>query len=118
LFTRTMEHDLACSLLVDKTINSLSIFAFFAQMQNEVYTYKMFWNKMIVQILSRLCNGIDDHEKQGHWQMILRPSIPATAKTILSSWFYEHKWHPDGWLMKHNIRICAHGWMQRWGISY
>ena len=120
LFTRTMEHSLACSLLVDKTINLLPTFAFAAQMeQNEVYTYKEAMKQEdSADFVKAMLKEIDDHERRGHWHLITRSSMPATAKTILSIWSFKRKRHPDGRLMKHKARICAHGGMQRWGIDY
>ena len=34
-------------------------------------------------------------------------------KTILSIWYFKRKRFPDGILMKHKSRLCAHGGIQK-----
>ena len=33
-------------------------------------------------------------------------------------WSFKRKRFPDGRIMKHKSRLCAHGGMQQWGIDY
>jgi len=62
--------------------------------------------------------GISDHESRGHWTVIERKSLPANAKPIKAIWSFKRKRKPDGELLKHKARICAHGGMQQWGDNY
>jgi hypothetical protein len=39
-------------------------------------------------------------------------------KTIQAIWSFKRKHFSDGSLNKHKARLCAHGAMQQWGVSY
>ena len=47
-----------------------------------------------------------------------RDDMPAGAKTITAIWYFKRKRCPDGSLIKHKARICAHGRQQTWGQDY
>ena len=47
-----------------------------------------------------------------------RSTIPTGVKTIQAIWSFKRKRYPDGTLNKHKARLCAHGGMQQWGVSY
>ena len=47
-----------------------------------------------------------------------RSALPLGTKTIMSIWSFKRKRFPDGRIMKHKARLCAHGGMQKWGIDY
>jgi len=119
-FTQTIEHSLTVSMLVDKSFNSFPLFALAAEAeQNEVFTYKEAMKQDDNRdFIKAMIKEINDHEQRNHWTMIPRSSLPANVKTILSIWSFKRKRHPDGRLMKHKARICAHGGMPRWGIDY
>ncbi len=59
-----------------------------------------------------------DHENRNHWTLTPRSEMPQGAKTILSIWSFKRKRFPDGHLMKHKARLCAHGGMQKWRVNY
>ena len=40
------------------------------------------------------------------------------ARPIKVIWFFKRKRKPDGVLLKHKARLCAHGGMKEWGDSY
>ncbi|KAL7531887.1 hypothetical protein ACHAXR_006610 [Thalassiosira sp. AJA248-18] len=61
---------------------------------------------------------INDHESRGHWSIVHRDTLPKTAKLIKAIWSIKRKRAPDGSLLKHKARMCAHGGMQQWGDSY
>ena len=50
--------------------------------------------------------------------MVHRDTLPANAKPIKAIWSFKRKRKPDGELLKHKARLCAHGGMQQWGDSY
>ena len=120
LYTRTVEHSLAVSRLVDNTFNNVPAFLLASHLaQNEVYNYKEAMKQDDApEFIKAMMKEIEDHEKRGHWTLIRRSEMPANAKTIPSIWSYRRKRFPDGRLEKHKARICAHGGKQQWGIDY
>eukprot|EP00985_Skeletonema_marinoi_P020725 scaffold12380_cov197-Skeletonema_marinoi.AAC.1 len=44
--------------------------------------------------------------------------MPTGKKAITSIWSMKRKRLPDGTLLKHKARLCAHGGMQQWGENY
>ena len=104
----------------DETLNYVHEFAFAAGLQhNDVYTFKHALQQDDREdFLQAAIKEIDDHEKRGHWELVPRTSIPKEAKTILSIWSFKRKRYPDGRILKHKARICAHGDMQQWGQIY
>ena len=60
---------------------------------------------------------IEDHESRDHWSIVERLSVPHTAKPIRAVWSFKRKQQPDGTLLKHKSRLCAHGGMQTWGTN-
>ena len=61
---------------------------------------------------------ISDHEKGKHWS-IVHPDTPShKARLIKSIWSFKRKRKPDGELLKHKARLCAHGVIQQWGDNY
>ena len=61
---------------------------------------------------------IEDHESRNHRTVVHRSTIPQGAKPIKAIWSFKRKRRPDGTLLKHKARLCAHGSMQQWGGSY
>ena len=60
---------------------------------------------------------IDDHTTRKHWKVVHRSMI-NNAKTIKAIWSFKRKRRPDGSLLKHKARLCAHGGMQQYGENY
>ena len=60
---------------------------------------------------------IKDHETKKHWVYRKRAEI-RNLKTIMAIWSFKRKRAPDGTLIKHKARLCAHGGQQRWGVNY
>ena len=61
---------------------------------------------------------IRNHKKGGHWSIVHRDTLPNKAWPIKAIWSFKRKRKPDGELLKHKARLCAHGGMQQWGDSY
>ncbi len=55
---------------------------------------------------------------KNHWTIVHHSTVPRTAKPIQAIWSFKRKQHPDGTLVKHKSRLCAHGGMQQWGTNY
>ena len=56
---------------------------------------------------------ISDHKKGGHWSMVHRDTLPKKSWPIKAIWSFKRKRKPDGELLKHKARLCAHGGMQQ-----
>lgn len=106
--------------LIDGTLNEMHLFAFAAKTgSNETYTFRQVLNQPdLPDFITAMEKEIRDHEERGHWTIVERSSIPATAKTIKAIWSFKRKRFPDGRLNKHKARLCAHGGMQKWGENY
>ena len=61
---------------------------------------------------------ISDNDKGGHWSIVHRDNLPNKSRPIKVIWSFKRKQKPDGELLKHKSRLCAHGGMQQWGHIY
>ena len=61
--------------------------------------------------IDAMIKEIDELTNNKHWKVVKRSMI-GNAKTIKSIWSFKRKRRPDGDLLKHKARICAHGGMQ------
>ena len=59
----------------------------------------------------------DDRTTRKHWKVVHRSMI-NNVKTIKAIWSFKRKRRPDGSLLKHKARLCAHGGMQQYGENY
>ena len=59
-----------------------------------------------------------DHKNSKHSSIVHCNTLPNKSLPIKSIWSFKRKQKPDGELMKHKARMCAHGGMQQWGNSY
>ena len=86
---------------------------------NEVYTFKdMLKQDDRADFVKAMGAEVREHEKQKHWEVVKRSSIPEGTKTIQSIWSFKRKRFPSGLLQKHKARLCAHGGIQQWGVNY
>ena len=67
--------------------------------------------------IDAMIKEIDDHTSRDHWKVVKRSMI-GDAKTIKAIWSFKRKRRPDGSLLKHKARLCAHGGMQEYGENY
>ena len=106
--------------LFDGTLNHFHMLAFSTDISsNEVFTYKeAMQEEDKLNFVKAMEKEIEDHESRDHWSIVERSSVPDTAKPIRAIWSFKRKRRPDGTLLKHKARICAHGGMQTWGTNY
>jgi len=106
--------------LFDSTINECHNVIFnVAVTTNDVYTLReMLKLQDIKEFVVAMQKEIDDHQSREHWEMFLRVNIRNGAKTIRSVWTFKVKRYPDGRILKHKVRLNAHGGMQMWGVDY
>ena len=110
--------------LYDGTLNLIVAYAFSTvaldMSNNEVFTYtKAIQQPDTDQFIEAMQKEINDNESRDHWEIVLCcNTIPPGMKTIQAIWSFKRKRFPDGTLNKHKVRLCAHGGMQQWGVSY
>ena len=86
--------------------------------KNEVFTFsEMLKQEDAKEFAKAMIKELDDHTKRGHWMLVERSTI-GNAKTIQAVWSFKRKRRPDGSLLKHKARLCAHGGMQVHGETY
>ena len=104
----------------DGTVNHLHFLSFATETStNEVYTYNQAMKQPDkLQFVEAMEKEIEDHQSRNHWTVVHRSTVPLNAKPIKAIWSFKRKRRPDGSLLKHKARICAHGGMQKWGDNY
>ena len=72
-----------------------------------------------------MIKSIEAHEARSHWTLLKDSEVKykhknkyCKLKTILSLWYFQRKRFPDGVLMKHRARLCAHRVIQQWRVKY
>ena len=107
------------SLNEDETFNVIHPTSFIAQNgKNEVYTFREAMAQPDkAEFVEAMVKEIDDFTSKGHWKPVKRSEI-GNAKTIKTIWSFKRKRRPDGSLLKHKARLCAHGGMSVYGEHY
>ena len=86
---------------------------------NDTYTLRdMLKQEDKSSFVTAMIKEVLDHESRNHWTVMPRSVIPSGTKTILAVWSFKRKRYPDGRILKHKARLCAHGGMQTWGVNY
>ena len=86
---------------------------------NECFTFREAMKQEDkLEFIQAMEKEISDHEEGRHWSVVRRDTLPQNARPIKAIWSFKRKRKPDGQLLKHKARLCAHGGMQRWGESY
>ena len=104
----------------DGTVNEMHLFSYLTDVStNEVFTLRQAMKEDDrMDFVAAMENEIKDHEQRGHWTIVDKTSLPTNAKPIKAIWSFKRKRRPDGSLLKHKARLCAHGGMQQWGDNY
>jgi hypothetical protein len=104
----------------DGTINKLHHAALMVDSgDNDTYHLKdMLKQDDRSDFITAMVKEVADHEARNHWTVLNRSEMPEGTKTILSIWSFKRKRAPDGRILKHKARLCAHGGMQTWGVNY
>jgi len=104
----------------DGTTNQIHFLSFTTDISsNEVFTYKEAMNQEDKHLfVDAMQKEVADHESRDHWTIVPCSTVPKTAKPIQAIWSFKRKRRPDGTLVKHKARLCAHGGMQQWGTNY
>jgi hypothetical protein len=104
----------------DCTMNQIHFLSFSTDVSsNKVFTYKEAMTQEDAYLfVEAMQKEVADHELRNHWTIVHRSTAPKTAKPIQAIWSFKRKQCPDGTLVKHKARLCAHGRMQQWGTNY
>ncbi len=102
------------------TMNQIHFLSFITDVSsNKVFTYKKAMTQedthLFVEAMQKKMAG---HEQRNHWTIVHCSTVPKTAKPIQAIWLFKRKQRPDGTLVKHKARLCAHGGTQQWGTNY
>lgn len=117
---KVVAHSMKINTHFDGTINHIHHMALATTSgDNDTYHLKqMFQQPDVDEFRTAMDKEIEDHEKRNHWTLMLRSQMPEGMKTIRSVWSFKRKRYPDGRILKHKARLCAHGGMQTWGENY
>jgi hypothetical protein len=117
--SKLMHYDEAVELNVDGSINYSHPFSFATTTaNNECYHFHQAMQEDDrEQFIDAMIKELEDHRKNNHWTLVLRKDI-GDAPTIKAIWSFKRKRRPDGSLLKHKARLCAHGGMQVYGVNY
>jgi len=106
------------NLLIDDSLNFVHEIVL-SIIDNEVYHLKgMLKQEDKSEFIKAMVNEIEVHQRRHHWELCPRSEVPKDMKTIQSVWSFKRKRLPDGTLLKHKARLCAHGGQQQWGVNY
>jgi hypothetical protein len=116
---KSMFYDEAVQLNVDGSINYMHPLSFATQTAgNEVfYFHQAMQEDDREEFVAAMIKELDDHHKNDHWKLVKRSEI-GKAPTIKAIWSFKRKRRPDGSLLKHKARLCAHGGMQIHGENF
>ena len=102
------------------TLNEVNIFLYSTNISfNKCFTFKQSMKQEDkLYLVDAMEKEVSDHEERGHWTVVHHKNIPKNANPIKKIWYFKRKRKPDGDLLNHKARLCAHGGMQQWGDSY
>jgi hypothetical protein len=117
---RAVLHSQKVNTHFDGTLNMIHHAALtVAAGDNDTYTLRdMLKQEDKRDFVAAMAKEVKDHESRNHWTVLPRSVIPPGTKTILAVWSFKRKRYPDGRVLKHKARLCAHGGMQTWGVNY
>ena len=117
-FQRSINHLIHVNTLLDNTINNLTPFSFMSQTDNETYTYgEMLKQDDRSDFIQAMLVEVNDHFSRETVEKVPR-SRAGNNKLIQLVWSFKRKRNPNGDLLKHKARLCAHGGMTQWGVNY
>ncbi len=119
--TRMMNKFHEANELYDGTLNSVHLLSFVTEdlSSNEVFTFHQAMKEHdVLDFIEAMKKELKDHTEREHWEVVPRSDMPSGQRAIKSIWSFKRKRLPDGSLLKHKARLCAHGGMQTWGENY
>ena len=116
---KLLHYNMAVELNADGSLNNLHPLSLAAQtVGNDVYYFHQAMQQDDrEEFIQAMIKELQDHQEHGHWKLLKRSEI-GDAKTIKAIWSFKRKRRPDGSILKHKARLCAHGGMQVHGENY
>ena len=116
---KIMHYDEAVQLNIDGSMNYIHPLSFAAKKTgNEVfYFHQAMQEDDREDFIKAMIKELEDHRVNKHWKLVKRSTI-GDAPTIKAIWSFKRKRRPDGSLLKHKARLCAHGGMQVHGENF
>lgn len=116
---KLMNYERLVELNVDGTFNYEHPLSFVAKTgSNDTYHFHQAMQEPDRDdFIKAMIKEIQDHENNNHWILVKRSSI-GDAPTVKAIWSFKRKRRPDGSLLKHKARLCAHGGMQIYGVNF
>ncbi len=104
----------------NSTMNQIHFLSFSTDVSsNKVSTYKEAMTQEDTHLfVEAMQKEVADNELRNHCTIVHCSTVSKTAKPIQAIWSFKRKQSPDGALVKHKARLCAHGRMQQWGTNY
>ena len=95
------------------------------QEKNGTQNFKdMLYQDNFRQLVNEMMVEVNSHKYKDHWTVMKQKEVTkdhyvnGQLPTIFSIQLFKRNKFPDGKLMKHKARLCAHGGMQKWGIHF
>jgi hypothetical protein len=117
--SKMMYYQEAVQLNVDGSSNYMHPFAFITKNNNNdtFYFHQAMQQDDRDDFVQAMIKELEDHKVNKHWKLVKRNTI-GDAPTIKAIWSFKRKRRPDGSLLKHKARLCAHGGMQIHGENF
>ena len=113
MLTRISYYAYNVHYLFDETPNNVKHFFFADSTTNDTYTLSnIFKQDDVKDFVETMAKEVQDHKNREHWELFARNLMPAGSKMILAVWSFKQKRYPNGRILKHKARLCAHGGMQ------
>ncbi len=113
MFLNAIDSYHCVNTLYDGMINCFSMLAQSSIASNETFSYNQALKQAdFCEFIKAMMVEVNDHESRSHWTLIKHWDLPPNTKTIMRIWSFKCKRYPDGTLIKHKSRLCAHGGMQ------
>jgi hypothetical protein len=108
-----IHHQDSMQNLDDGTSNSMHSLAFSATLaDNEVFHYGHTMKQPDrAFFITAMVKEVEDLTKAGVWKLRRKSEI-GTSNLVNAIWSFKRKRAPDGTIIKHKARLCAHGGMQ------
>ena len=116
---KVMHYDEAVELNVDGTTNYQHPLSFAVKKAGvEVYHFHQAMREDDREdFIKAMIKELEDFQRNKFWKLVKRSEI-GDSHTIKAIWSFKRKRRPDGSLLKHKARLCAHGGMQIHGENY
>ena len=116
---RLLHHLDVINMNNDGTYNNLYPLSFAAKNDSNdtFYLHQAIKEPDADKFIEAMEKEINDHEHRRHWIKVRRHTAGSNCP-IKAIWSFKRKRRPDGTIIKHKARLCAHGGMQIHGINY